>query len=220
MKSETSLMFDVCETFISISGESGWQGMVTTFIRFCGCDVECAWCDTLYARQESGTPCTQDDIVSICRANQVRKIILTGGEPMLQEGLPSLCECLLAEGFEVQVETSGTRLVSILPKEVMKVVDIKPPSAQAKKGFHWGNLDCLGEKDEIKLVLAERADYDWALNIMRKTGLDKRKNVLMSPVMGLLEPAELAEWITQDRLNCRLQLQLHKILWPEVNRGK
>jgi 7-carboxy-7-deazaguanine synthase len=213
-------MLSVCEIFSSISGESAWQGYVCTFIRFSGCDVECEWCDTLYARQEPGKDCSIEDILAICRSKEIKRIILTGGEPLMQDELPDLCRELLKEKFKVQIETSGTRLVDRIPAGVLKVIDIKPPSARAKKGFHWGNLDLLGEEDEIKIVLAGREDYEWAVRIMRKTGLDQQDNVLFSPVPGKFTPAELAEWMIQDNLACRMQIQLHKIIWPEAERGK
>lgn len=213
-------MLTVCETFISLAGESGWQGLVSSFIRFSGCDVDCAWCDTAYARQEKGTPVSIADIMSICRANRIRKVVLTGGEPLLQEELPDLCRALLEEGFDVQVETSGTRLCDKLDSRVMKVLDIKPPSAKTEKGFHWGNLDLLGKRDEIKFVLADRKDYDWSLSIMRKCKLESRCKVLFSTVAGSLDPAELAGWMIGDGLTVRLQLQLHKLLWPNETRGK
>ncbi|MCE5271832.1 7-carboxy-7-deazaguanine synthase QueE [bacterium] len=213
-------MLEVCEIFRSISGEADWQGYVCTFIRFSGCDVDCAWCDTVYAREEKGKPCSVEELVSICHANRSERVILTGGEPLLQAELPQLCLELLKNEFRVQLETSGTRLVNEVPKEVQKVIDIKPPSARAKRGFHWGNLDLLEPQDEIKIVLAERADYDWALRIMQKTGLERNPRVLLSPVAGSLEPAVLAEWMIQDNLICKLQVQLHRIIWPEVERGK
>jgi len=210
----------VCETFLSVAGESGWQGFVATFIRFAGCDVGCTWCDTAYAREEEGTAVSVDDLMAICRANRVRRVVLTGGEPLLQDKLPLLCQRLLEEGFDVQIETSGTRLVNEIDPRVMKVMDIKPPGAKAHKGFHWGNLDLLGKRDEIKFVLCSREDYDWALLIMRKCKLESRCKVLFSPVQSSLDPAILAEWMIEDRLSCRLQLQLHKVLWPDVIRGK
>jgi len=213
-------MFKVCETFISVSGESGWQGLVATFIRFSGCDVNCSWCDTEYARQEDGTEVSLAELMSICRTNQVRRVVLTGGEPLLQKKLPALCKSLLDEGFDVQVETSGTRLVDKLDKRVMKVLDIKCPSARALKGFHWSNIDLLGKRDEIKFALADRKDYEWALSIMRKCKLESHCKVLFSTVEGRLDPARLAEWMIKDGLSVRLQLQLHKILWPEATRGR
>ena len=193
---------------------------MATFIRFAGCDVDCSWCDTAYARQEKGIPVSVEELLSICRANRVRRVVLTGGEPLLQEELPQLCKKLLDEGFDVQVETSGTRLVDKLDPRVMKVVDIKPPSARAKKGFHWGNLALLTKRDEIKFVLADREDYEWALSLMRKCKLESLCKVLFSPVEGHLEAAQLAEWMIEDGLSCRLQVQLHKILWPEIRRGR
>ncbi|HUU29452.1 MAG TPA: radical SAM protein [archaeon] len=213
-------MLEVCETFLSVAGESGWQGLVATFIRFAGCDVDCSWCDTAYAREEPGTSVSIEELMSICRANRVRRVVLTGGEPLLQQELPQLCKRLLDEGFDVQVETSGTRLVDKLDPRVMKVVDIKPPSAEAQKGFHWGNLDLLGKRDEIKFVPANRKDYDWALSIMRKCNLESRCKVVFSPVHGQLDPSALAQWMIEDGLSCRLQIQLHKILWPDATRSR
>ncbi|HLA40110.1 MAG TPA: 7-carboxy-7-deazaguanine synthase QueE [Candidatus Glassbacteria bacterium] len=212
--------FRVCETFVSIAGESGWQGLVSTFIRFSGCDVDCEWCDTAYAREEEGTPVGLDELMSICRTYGTRRVVLTGGEPLLQDGLPELCRLLLEEGFDVQVETSGTRLADKLDSRVMKVMDIKPPSAHAEKSFHWGNLDRLGKRDEIKFLVADRQDYEWALSIMQKCKLESRCRVLFSAVNGRLDPATLADWMVKDALTARLQVQLHKVLWPKDNRGK
>jgi len=212
--------FRVCETFVSIAGESGWQGLVSTFIRFSGCDVDCQWCDTAYARAEEGTPVSLEELMSICRTYGVRRVVLTGGEPLLQEALPDFCRALLEEGFDVQVETSGTRLADKLDSRVMKVMDIKPPSAKAEKGFHWGNLDLLSKRDEIKFLVADRNDYEWAQSIMRKCKLESRCRVLFSAVNGSLEPSLLADWMVKDGLTARLQIQLHKVLWPGETRGR
>ncbi|MEA1997347.1 MAG: radical SAM protein [Gemmatimonadota bacterium] len=213
-------MLTVCETFISVSGESSWQGLVSTFIRFAGCDVNCSWCDTPYARNDEGTEVPLEEIISICRSNGVPRVVLTGGEPLLQKELPQLCMKLVEEGFDVQVESSGTRLVDKLDPRVMKVLDIKPPSAEARKSFHWGNIDLLGKRDEIKFVLADRRDFDWALQIIAKCRLENRCKVTLSPVQGCLDPAELAGWMIENRLSCRLQVQLHKVLWPDAERGR
>ncbi|MFH1071045.1 MAG: 7-carboxy-7-deazaguanine synthase QueE [Candidatus Glassbacteria bacterium] len=212
--------FRVCETFVSIAGESGWQGLVSTFIRFSGCDVDCQWCDTAYARAEEGTPVSLEELMSICRTYGVRRVVLTGGEPLLQEALPDFCRALLEEGFDVQVETSGTRLADKLDSRVMKVMDIKPPSAKAEKGFHWGNLDLLSKRDEVKFLVADRNDYEWAQSIMRKCKLESRCRVLFSAVDGSLEPSLLADWMVKDGLTARLQIQLHKVLWPGETRGR
>ncbi len=212
--------FDVCETFVSLSGESGWQGLVTTFIRFAGCDVDCDWCDTAYARSEQPTKVELGELVSICRANAAPRVILTGGEPLLQKQLPQLCSALLGEDFKVQVETSGTILVDKLDKRVIKVVDIKPPGAKAKKGFHWGNLDLLTGNDQVKFVLADREDYKWALSIIAKVKLEKICPIIFSPVGDRLDNSELAGWMIEDRPSARLQLQLHKQIWPNEPRGR
>ena len=214
-------MMRVCETFCSISGESSWQGLAATFVRFAGCDVDCSWCDTDYSRRgDEGTKVTVEDILSICRVNGVPRVVLTGGEPLMQEELPELCRRLCDEGYQVQVETSGTRLVDVLDKRVLKIVDIKPPSAFAKRGFHWGNLDVLAPEDELKFVMASREDYEWALRIIDKCVLLGKHKITFSPVTGRLEPAKLAEWMLEDKLPHRLRLQLHKIIWPDETRGR
>jgi 7-carboxy-7-deazaguanine synthase len=210
----------VCETFCSIAGESSWQGLAATFVRFSGCDVDCSWCDTSYARSEEGTEVTVEEVLSICRANNLSHVVLTGGEPLLQVELPELCKRLCDEGFQVQVETGGTRLVDKLDKRVLKVMDIKPPSAKAKKGFHWGNLDLLGPQDELKFVVADRRDYQWAMGIIEKCSLNGKHKIIFSPVSARLEPEKLAEWMIADKLTHRLQLQLHKIIWPGEERGR
>lgn len=213
-------MFDVCETFVSLSGESRWQGLLTTFIRFAGCDVDCEWCDTEYARRGESTPVELEQLLSICRTSAVPRVALTGGEPLLQPELPQLCSALLVDGYDVQLETSGTRLIGDIDPRVMKVVDIKPPGARAQRGFHWGNLDLVDSKDQIKFVLASREDYDWSLGIIAKVGLEKICDVIFSPVAGRLDPSELADWMIADRVNTRLQLQLHKQLWPTAEKGR
>ena len=214
-------MMRVSETFCSIAGESSWQGLTATFVRFAGCDVDCSWCDTDYARKsEDGTEVTVEDILSICRAKGLKRVVLTGGEPLIQEELPELCRKLCDEEYQVQVETSGTRLVDALDKRVLKIVDIKPPSAEAKRGFHWGNLDLLGPEDEIKFVVADRKDYEWALRILDKCKLEGRHKIIFSPVNGKLEPAQLAGWMVEDKLSHRMQLQLHRIIWPDETRGR
>ncbi len=213
-------MLRVCETFVSLAGESDWQGLVSAFLRFAGCDVDCDWCDTAYARAEAGTEVAVEDLVALCHSYGARRVTLTGGEPLLQEELPQLCNRLLEERFAVQLETSGTRLADRIDPRVMKVMDLKPPGANAKKGFHWGNLDLLGPQDELKFVLAGREDYDWALRIMRKCRLESLCPVVFSPVPGRLAPAELAQWMIADQLSCRLRLQLHKQLWPHDPRGR
>ena len=145
-------MLEICETFVSLSGEASWQGLVSTFVRFAGCDVDCQWCDTGYAKNGESTPVELEQVVSICRANGVPRVILTGGEPLMQDELPALCSALLDEGFEVQVETSGTRLVDKLDKRVSKIVDIKPPGAGAKKGFHWRHFIIWRRWDKVKTI--------------------------------------------------------------------
>lgn len=208
----------VCETFSSIQGESTWAGAPCFFIRLAGCNLDCAYCDTAYARA-GGEPQTISALVEQFRTSGLALVEVTGGEPLLQAGTPELLKQLSALGA-VLVETNGSRDISVIPGGVTAIMDLKCPSSGASAAMDWANVERLRPTDEVKFVLSDRRDYEWARGMILKHGLPGRCHViLLSPVFNLLKPADLAGWILQDRLPVRLGLQLHKFIWSPAARG-
>lgn len=209
----------VSELFVSIQGESTWAGMPCGFIRLTGCNLRCRWCDTDYA-YKNGVEMSLQEIMEKVKTWSVSVIEITGGEPLLQPGCASLAETLLAHGYTVLVETNGTQPIDALPGDVIRIMDIKCPDSGMSEHLHWPNLAMLKEQDEIKFVLASRADYEWACEMIRQHELDSLcAAVLFSPALGILEPQHLAEWILQDLPPVRMHLQMHKYIWPLNSRG-
>jgi len=211
-------MLTVNEIFFSIQGEGTRTGRPCVFVRLTGCPLRCVWCDTAYAFHE-GTRLEVDQVVEQVDAHGTRLVCLTGGEPLAQPEAFSLVRRLLNEGWEVIVETSGHISLAGLDQRAVAVMDIKAPGSGESGKMDWDNLDRLRSTDEAKFVLADRGDYEWARALVREKDLAARCTVLFSPVHGGLEPGPLAEWILGDRLPVRLQLQLHKLVWPGVERG-
>jgi 7-carboxy-7-deazaguanine synthase len=209
----------VNEIFFSIQGESTWAGCPCVFVRLTGCNLRCQWCDTEYAFYE-GRHLGLRQIVDRVQDYQCNLVEVTGGEPLLQKGVHGLFSLLLDRGFTVLVETSGERDLSLVDPRVIKIVDLKCPSSGECGHNRLTNLQYLSQRDEIKFVISNRRDFDWACEIISYHQLPQRvKAVLMSPVFGTLSPADLANWILQDRLPVRMQLQLHKHIWPPDTRG-
>ncbi len=204
----------VNEIFYSLQGESRTVGLPTVFIRLTGCPLRCHYCDTEYAFYE-GESLSVEEILEKVSAYQTKYITVTGGEPLAQtECLPLLLQ-LCDKGYEVSLETSGAIDVSSVDKRVSKVMDLKTPdSGEADKNL-WSNLDFLNKNDQIKFVICSRDDYDWAKTMMDIHGLAERCELLFSPIHGELEPKDLADWILEDQLTVRFQLQLHKYLWND-----
>ena len=213
----------VTEIFKSIQGESTYAGRPCIFVRLTGCNLRCRWCDTAYAFY-GGTRMTVDDVMVKVRelagvdGAWIPLVELTGGEPMLQPDVHPLIEKLLAEKYTVLIETSGERYVGELPREVVKVMDIKCPGSGEGGTLNEKNLEVLDRKDEIKFVIADEGDYVWAREFTRERRLgDIVNTVIFSPAHGELDPKALSEWILRDGLPVRLGLQLHKFIWgPEV----
>jgi 7-carboxy-7-deazaguanine synthase len=207
----------VSELFRSIQGEGSRAGRPCAFVRFVGCDLRCTWCDTAYAFQ-GGVERTRQSILAELNAMPVRHVCLTGGEPLLQPELPSLCRDLLAAGWEVTVETHGQLDAETLPAEVVRIFDVKPPgSGEVTRDF--GYLDRLRARDEVKFVVASAADFAWSVEVARRHRLADRVTVLFSPVAPAVEPRSLAEWLLASGLEARLSLQLHKVIWGAEARG-
>jgi 7-carboxy-7-deazaguanine synthase len=207
----------VSEIFLSIQGEGTRAGRPCAFVRFTGCDLRCAWCDTAYAFQ-GGEERSREAIVAALDAMPARLVCLTGGEPLLQPELPALCADLLARGWEVTVETHGQRDTSALPAAVVRIVDVKPPgSGEVTADFAY--LDALRPHDEVKFVVASEADFAWSAEVARRHRLSGRVAVLFSPVSGRVEASDLVAWLLASGLEARLSLQLHKLVWGPDRRG-
>jgi len=208
----------VNEIFHSIQGESTRAGLPFVFVRLTGCNLRCVWCDTAYAFHE-GSPMTVDAVLAAVAGWDCPRVLVTGGEPLLQEDTIPLLEALVARGYEVQIETGGSLPIEAIPREVARIVDVKCPGSGEAERNRWENLSDLTPRDELKFVLAGRSDYEWAKDLLRDRGLASVCPVLFSPVHGEVDPADLARWILADALPVRLQLQLHKTLWPGAVRG-
>ena len=213
----------VSEIFKSIQGETSYAGLPCSFVRTAGCNLRCAYCDTAYAWDDGDAArLTVDEICRRVEPFGTRLVCITGGEPLLQpEGVAALARRLLAAGRTVLLETNGTLDLGAVPEGVVRIMDVKCPGSAEDGKTLPGNLELLGPRDEAKFVLTDRRDLDWAVAFVRERGLGGRGGpaVLFSPAHGLLPARELAEWILEAGLDVRLQLQLHKLLWPERERG-
>lgn len=208
----------VTEIFHSIQGESSFAGRPCVFVRLTGCPLRCAWCDTAYAFY-GGRAMRLDEILDHVRRYDCSLVEVTGGEPLDQPGTVSLLTALCEAGLEVLLETSGAIDIAPIDSRVRVVLDVKCPGSGMTARMFWPNLDRLSAKDEVKFVIQDRRDYDWAVEVLARHRLADRCGVLMSPVFGGLEPHALAEWVLQDRLPVRFQLQLHKFIWAPDMRG-
>ena len=204
----------VTEIFHSLQGETSRTGLPTVFVRLTGCPLRCGYCDTAYAFH-GGESLTLDEILGRVAALGAHYVTLTGGEPLAQKQAPLLLQRLADAGYSVSLETSGALDVSAVDPRISKILDLKTPGSGECERNLWSNLAHLTLQDEIKFVLCDEADYQWACEQIRKHQLDAKCPLLMSPVHGKLEPRQLAEWILRDRLPVRLQVQLHKLLWGE-----
>jgi 7-carboxy-7-deazaguanine synthase len=212
-------MLTVNEIFHSIQGESTYAGVPCVFVRLTACDLRCAWCDTPYAFTE-GRKRSVGDVVDEVTACECPLVEITGGEPLLQDDVYPLMAALLARGLTVLLETGGHIILDRVPDGVVKIVDVKCPGSGESARNHWPNLDLLRPADEVKFVIRDRADYDFARDMVSRYALPaKCSAVLFSPVHGVLAPPELASWILADRLPVRLQLQVHKYIWGAHARG-
>jgi len=208
----------ITEIFHSIQGESTWAGMPCTFVRLTGCPLHCVWCDTEYAFH-GGEKMALDSIVAQVREIGTPLVEVTGGEPLAHRNAFELVRRLIESGFTVLVETSGAFDVAPLDPRAHKIMDLKCPGSGEVERNLWSNLDHVGAGDEIKFVIADRADYEWAVEVIRSRGLDARvkagtlRALLFSPVWDSVAFVDLAGWVLEDRLPVRFQVQLHKIIW-------
>ena len=210
------MALEVCETFVSLMGESSFAGQPGFFIRLSGCNLRCRYCDTSYA-YEAGNDRTVASLVAEAQATGLGLVLVTGGEPLLQEDTPRLLTALVDRGLTVLLETNGSRPLEQVDGRVRRILDLKCPASGMAGHNYLKNLDNLTQTDELKCVVADRRDCDWALETIRPYRSWERHPVLFSPVFGVLSPRELAAWIMATRLPLRLNLQLHKYIWgPEV----
>jgi 7-carboxy-7-deazaguanine synthase len=209
----------VFEIYRSIQGESTHTGRPCVFVRLAACNLRCSWCDTPYAFT-GGRKMSVDEAVARVAALDCRLVELTGGEPLLQPDATTLMQRLVDEGYEVLLETGGHMPIDEVPDEVAVILDVKCPASGEADAMHWPNLDQLSSHDEVKFVIQDRADFDYARDVVTRHSLaDRVAAVLFSPVFGVLAPAQLAEWILEARVPARLQLQAHKYIWDPAMRG-
>jgi len=212
-------MLTINEIFYSIQGESTYAGRPCVFIRLTACDLRCTWCDTTYAFYE-GRKVSVDEVLRQDEAYDCQLVALTGGEPLLQEEVYPLMDRLLASGNTVLLETGGHVDVGKVPPAVVKIIDVKCPGSGEADRNHWDNLVKMQPHDQVKFVIRDRPDYEYARGTLCQRRLDRQcAAVLFSPVHGVLDPRVLSEWVLEDRLPVRVQLQLHKYIWGPDVRG-
>jgi 7-carboxy-7-deazaguanine synthase len=212
-------MLTINEIFHSIQGESTHAGRPCVFVRLTACDLRCSWCDTAYAFHE-GQKMSVDEVVGRVREYGCNVVEITGGEPLLQKDVYPLMQRLLDEGRTVMLETGGHLSVEGVPDAVIRVIDVKCPGSGESEKNHWPNLDLLSLTDEVKFVVRDRADYEYARDVVARHRLtDRCAAVLFSPVHGVQDAKQLAEWVLADRLAVRVQLQTHKYIWSPTTRG-
>jgi len=204
------------EIFFSLQGEASRAGLPTVFVRLTGCPLRCLWCDTAYGFS-GGEPWSIDAALAEVARHPARQVCVTGGEPLAQKDCLPLLTALCDAGYEVSLETSGALDIAPVDSRVSRIMDLKAPDSGESARNRWENLDCLNRRDEIKIVIASRADYEWARRTLAERRLAARCPVLLSPAQGLLAPAALADWILADGLDVRFQIQLHKALWGNIS---
>jgi 7-carboxy-7-deazaguanine synthase len=212
-------LITINEVFYSVQGESTYAGRPCVFVRLTACDLRCSWCDTPYAFHE-GRKRPLDDVLAEVDRFDCNLVEVTGGEPLLQEAVYPLLDALLDRGKTVLLETGGHRSTARVPGEVVTIIDVKCPGSGEAARMDWQNFERLRSHDEVKFVIKDRADYDYARSVIDKYDLAARAAAIhMSPVHGVLNPRTLSEWVLADALPVRVQLQLHKYIWDPATRG-
>jgi 7-carboxy-7-deazaguanine synthase len=211
-------MIKINEIYYSVQGESSKAGLPTVFVRLTYCNLRCSYCDTEYAFYD-GTDRAIDEIISEVKKFSCNLVEITGGEPLFQNECLDLMTRLCDYGFEVMLETGGSLPIKDIDKRVMIIMDLKCPSSKMMKKNLYKNLDFIKPNDEIKFVIGNREDYNWAKEIINKFNLTEKSALLFSVVFGKLEPVQLVEWILEDKLKVRYQLQMHKIIWEPTAKG-
>jgi 7-carboxy-7-deazaguanine synthase len=212
------LALRITEIFFSLQGEASRAGLPTVFVRLTGCPLRCSWCDTTYSFT-GGEAASVESILAEVGKYPARQVCVTGGEPLAQKECLPLLSALCDAGYDVSLETSGALDIAAVDPRVSRIMDLKAPDSAESSKNRWENLAVLNPRDEIKIVIASRADYEWARDALRQHRLDSLCPVLLSPAQGLVEAPALAGWILEDGLNVRFQMQLHKLLWGNM-KGK
>jgi len=212
------MLVKVCETFSSLLGESTLAGLPAIFIRLTGCNLRCRYCDTTYA-YEGGAEMTAPELLAAARSHPSRRVLVTGGEPLLQAGTLPFLSSLADAGLAVMVETNGSLSIRGVDARVRRILDVKCPGSGMESHNLWENLEQLHSRDEVKFVIRDQTDFAWALAIIKRHGLAGRVPLLISPVFGEVPPREAAAWILESGLPLRLNLQLHKYIWGPETRG-
>ena len=208
----------ISEIYKSINGEGRFAGFPTSIVRVAGCNLRCSWCDTTYALT-GGERVSLDEIMSKIREFNTRRVLITGGEPLLQEETYELATRLLKAGYHTLVETNGSLPINTLTEGIFRCVDIKTPSSGESGKNLLENIEYLLRTDDVKFVIADKHDFDWSLDFTRSFDLTSRCDVLFSPVWGKLSPDVLARWILDSGMDIRLNLQLHKLIWKDREEG-
>jgi 7-carboxy-7-deazaguanine synthase len=211
-------MLEVTEIYKSVQGESTYMGLPCVFIRLTGCNLRCVWCDTAHAFHD-GEKLSILQIIDKVKSYDIKLVEITGGEPLLQKEVFPLMESLLKNEFKVMLETSGSLAINNVPAKVIKIIDLKCPGSGEEDKNLWENLNHLTPTDEIKFVIADKADYEWSKKVLQDYELDKKVPVLFSPVFEKLKLKDLTEWILEDNLPVRLHTQLHKYIWDQKTIG-
>ena len=206
------------EIFFSLQGEAARAGLPTVFVRLTGCPLRCTWCDTTYSFT-GGEASSIAAVLAEVAKYPARQVCVTGGEPLAQKECLALLTALCDAGYEVSLETSGALDIGGVDPRVSRIMDLKAPDSGECARNRWENLALLNPRDELKIVIASRADYEWARAVIGERQLDTLCPVLLSPAQGLVDPTALADWILEDGLNVRFQMQLHKLLWGNA-KGK
>jgi 7-carboxy-7-deazaguanine synthase len=212
------LALRLTEIFYSLQGEASRAGLPTVFVRLTGCPLRCSWCDTTYSFT-GGEPASIESVLAEVAKYPARQVCVTGGEPLAQKDCLPLLTALCDAGYDVSLETSGALDVAAVDPRVARIMDLKAPDSGESSRNLWSNLAALNQRDEIKIVIASRGDYEWVREVLRDRQIDRLCPVLLSPAGGLIEPQSLADWILEDGLTVRFQLQLHKLLWGNM-KGK
>lgn len=213
--------FDISEIFYSIQGEGTRAGLPCVFVRLQGCNLNCSWCDTKYAinPKEATLKLTGKQIIEEIQKYKCYFVEFTGGEPLLQERIVEVMNYLCDNGYTVALETNGSVLLDFIRPPIIKLLDVKCPSSKMENKNNFLNFDYINKNDEVKFVIADRNDFDYALEIIQKYNLSERTNVLIAPVFGKIDLKDLAKWFLETNIKARFQLQLHKIIWGEDKRG-
>ena len=211
-------MIKINEIYLSVQGESTHTGLPCIFIRLTGCNLRCSWCDTAYAFHE-GKNMSIDEILQKVENFGIHLVEITGGEPLMQDNVYTLMRRLIENGYKVMLETGGSISLERVPKDVIKIMDLKCPGSGEQEKNDLDNLKLLAPHDEVKFVILDKKDYEWSRDIIKRYKINETAHILVSPVFDKLELKEMVKWILEDRLPVRLQTQLHKIIWDKNTIG-